>query len=169
MICIGTQTLFHLFASYQNGAPATGLTVTAQVSKDGGAFANSATPVTEVGLGYYLLILSSTEMTASIVLVVASASVGNVLIDPLEIHTEQDYTAARAAGIDRILGLSHDNMVQDQQAYDSDKNMTSARVRVYDTAAHALAAGSTGLLFTYAIAAAYTNKLLTNFSMVRSA
>jgi len=50
-----------------NHAPATGKTVTATISKDGGAFAslNSADTVTEIGNGIYEVDLSSTDTNAN--------------------------------------------------------------------------------------------------------
>ena len=69
--------------------------------------------------------------------------------------------------IARILGLHHDNAVVDQQTYDASNNMTSARVRTYDSRAHAIAGGVTGLLFQYSITAEYAGGLLANYKMVR--
>lgn len=67
----------------------------------------------------------------------------------------------------RLLGLQHDNAVIDQQIYDTLGNLTSARVRIYDTKPHALAAGATGLLFQYSVTASYFNGQLVNYTMVR--
>lgn len=55
----------------------------------------------------------------------------------------------------RLLGLVHENSVIDQQVYDSNDNLLSARIRSYDTAANALAAGATGLRFTWAATGTY--------------
>jgi hypothetical protein len=48
-------------------SPATGVTVTVQVSKDGGAFANSTNSAVEIGSGWYRVTLTATEMTADTV------------------------------------------------------------------------------------------------------
>lgn len=48
-----------------NHNPATGLTVSGYVSKDGGTFAALTDTVTEVGNGYYEVDLNSTEMNAN--------------------------------------------------------------------------------------------------------
>jgi len=53
----------------------TGLTVAAQISKDGGAFAACAnTPATEVGLGMYKIDFTAAEMNADIIYLVFSAT-----------------------------------------------------------------------------------------------
>lgn len=67
----------------------------------------------------------------------------------------------------RILGLQHENTVVDQQVYDVDQNLISARVRCYDSKANALSAGATGLRFTYTVTAEYSGGLLSNYTMVR--
>lgn len=73
------------------------------------------------------------------------------------------------ASVARVLALSYDNINEDQQAYDGGKRLTSARARAYDTAANALAGGLTGLLYTYAIAAAYDGSgNCTSFTMTRN-
>lgn len=73
------------------------------------------------------------------------------------------------ASIARLLGLHHENAVIDQQVYDADENLTSCRVRCYDSKPNALAAGVLGLLFVYAVTASYVNGLLTKYTMVRDA
>jgi hypothetical protein len=45
--------------------PETGVTVTATISKDGGAFASCTNSVTEVSGGWYKLTLTAIEMTAN--------------------------------------------------------------------------------------------------------
>jgi len=46
------------------GTPATGKTVTAQISKDGGAFVTCQNSVSAIGNGYYKISLTASEMTA---------------------------------------------------------------------------------------------------------
>ena len=46
---------------------ATGKTITAQISKDGGAFANCTNAASEVGEGWYKITLTQSEMNADIV------------------------------------------------------------------------------------------------------
>lgn len=53
---------------------ATGKTVSATISKDGGAFAASANSVTEIGGGVYTLALTAAEMNADRITLKASAS-----------------------------------------------------------------------------------------------
>lgn len=55
----------------------------------------------------------------------------------------------------RLLALNHENTVLDNQVYNTARHLVSARLRAYDSAATALAAGSTGLLFEWNIVAAY--------------
>lgn len=70
--------------------------------------------------------------------------------------------------IARLLGLVHENTVLDQQTYNDSNRLVSARLRAYDTKVNAVAAGSTGLLFSWSILAAYdgTNRP-TLFELVR--
>jgi hypothetical protein len=68
----------------------------------------------------------------------------------------------------RLLGLAHENAVFDQQVYDGDGNLTSGRIRSYDSDVHANAAGATGLLFTWTITAVYTAGNLTSYKIVRA-
>ena len=56
------------------GAPVTGLTVTAQRSLDGGAVANCANAVTEVGSGLYTINLATTDTNANTIAFIFSAS-----------------------------------------------------------------------------------------------
>ncbi len=65
----------------------------------------------------------------------------------------------------RVLGLLHQNTVFDNQAYDSSNNLTSGRLRVYNSKANAVTAGSTGLLFTYSVTASYTDGRLSRYSI----
>lgn len=67
----------------------------------------------------------------------------------------------------RLLGLVQENAVIDLQVYDLAGNLSSARIRAYDSKAHALAAGATGLVATYSMAATYSGVQLTNYSVVK--
>lgn len=49
------------------GLPATGLSVSATISKDGGSLVATTNAVSEVGLGFYYLSVTATEMTADMV------------------------------------------------------------------------------------------------------
>jgi hypothetical protein len=58
--------------------PETGLTVTVQISKDGGAFANATnTPATEISNGTYKIDLTQAEMNAGIIIFKATATAAN--------------------------------------------------------------------------------------------
>lgn len=58
-------TFEFLMQDSTTGAPKTGLTVAATISKDGGAPASTSNSVTEIGLGQYQIVLTATEMTAN--------------------------------------------------------------------------------------------------------
>lgn len=60
-----TATFEFTMTSATTGGDQTGLTVTSKISKDGGAFSSTTNSVTEIALGYYQLVLTSTEMTAN--------------------------------------------------------------------------------------------------------
>ena len=58
---------FLMVESSDHITPATGKTITAQISKDGGAFVNCTNAVAEVGSGVYKINLTQAEMNADIV------------------------------------------------------------------------------------------------------
>ncbi len=57
--------------------------------------------------------------------------------------------------VQRLLGLGGANRVLDQEVLDANKRVLSARIRIYDTQAHAVSSGTTGLLGTYNVSASY--------------
>jgi hypothetical protein len=61
------QIVFVMIDSADTKNVKTGLTVTAQASKDGGAFANATNAVAEIGGGFYKLTLTADEMNADAV------------------------------------------------------------------------------------------------------
>ena len=63
----------------------------------------------------------------------------------------------------RILGLLHHNAVLDQQVYNAENHLVSARLRAYDSREHADLSGLTGLLFTWLVSAVYTAGRATDF------
>lgn len=67
----------------------------------------------------------------------------------------------------RLLGLHNENTVIDNQVYDSQQKLLSARIRTYNSKANAQASGAVGLVASYTVSAAYTSDLLTNFIVVR--
>jgi len=75
----------------------------------------------------------------------------------------------------RLLGLAHENSVIDSQVWDTDSNLTSARIRCYDSAANAAAANAiapaaynTGLRFSYSVSASYSGGLLSKYAITRN-
>ena len=74
----------------------------------------------------------------------------------------------------RVLGLVHENSLVDLQTYDSNDNLTSARIRSYNSSANVLAAQiaspaaySTGLLFEYTVNATYLGDKLQTYYISR--
>lgn len=74
----------------------------------------------------------------------------------------------------RILGLMHENSLIDQNTFDVNGNLLSARVRVYDTLANMTAAKAiapaayvTGQLFEYSVSASYNGTSLNKYSIAR--
>ena len=76
--------------------------------------------------------------------------------------------SALTALVTRAVGLAGENMVMDQTVYDADRKLTAARVRIYDSAAHALAAGETGLIATFPLTMTWAAKLLETMTQVIS-
>jgi hypothetical protein len=58
----------------------------------------------------------------------------------------------------RLLALEHENTVLDMQVYDGAKRLLSSRLRGYNSAANAVLAGVTGLLFEWNILATYDSQ-----------
>lgn len=69
--------------------------------------------------------------------------------------TLQTSVSALDAVLGRVRGLLNENAVQDQQSYDGNSRLTNARIRCYDSAANATAAGATGLIRQYTVTATY--------------
>ncbi len=67
----------------------------------------------------------------------------------------------------RALGLLGENVIWDNPVYNSDGNVTSIRMRIYDTKANALAAGATGQIAEYTITDTYASLLRQTQTMVR--
>jgi hypothetical protein len=58
----------YMVSSTDHVTPKTGLTITAQRSLDGAAFAATANSATEIGLGWYVIALASTDTNADLIL-----------------------------------------------------------------------------------------------------
>lgn len=68
-------TAFGFYMGLTAGGPATGVTITVQISKDGGAFANvtdGSGTATEISNGFYQVDLTATEMNADEILLKAT-------------------------------------------------------------------------------------------------
>lgn len=59
-----SNLMFSMVDATDFNTPETGVTVTAQISKDGGSFASCSNSVTEVGSGFYKISLTSDELNA---------------------------------------------------------------------------------------------------------
>jgi len=62
-----SNLMFTIVLASDGKTPAIGETITAQISKDGGAFGNCSNAVSEVGSGWYKINLTQSEMNADIV------------------------------------------------------------------------------------------------------
>ena len=84
-----------------------------------------------------------------------------------DIPTAVDLTALTVL-VTRALGLAGENLVMDQTVFDGDNKLTGARIRIYDSAIHALAAGDTGLIATFPLSMTWASKLLATMTQVKS-
>ncbi len=66
--------LFKMVDETDFATPETGLTVTATISKDGGAFTSTTNSASEIGNGWYKVTLTSTEMTADEIILKCTAT-----------------------------------------------------------------------------------------------
>ena len=80
-----SNLMFTMVLSSDGKTPATGKTIAAQISKDGGTFGNCTNAVTEVGEGWYKINLTQAEMNADIVALKFTGS--NCLQRNMEIAT----------------------------------------------------------------------------------
>jgi hypothetical protein len=71
------------------------------------------------------------------------------------------------ASVIRLLGLVQENTVIDQQGYDVGGNLTTARIRTYNSKTNALAAGVTGIVAQYTMTAIYSSGQLVDYKVVR--
>lgn len=91
-----------------------------------------------------------------------------------EVQGESLNVNSLKTNIARLLGLAHENAVVDQQVYDGNDMLTSARIRVYDTATNAAnaftivpATYNTGLKFVYQVNATYNGEDLASYMIQR--
>jgi hypothetical protein len=86
---------------------------------------------------------------------------------PLDRGIESLDVSDERINIKRILGLVHENSVVDQQTYNGNGMLLTARIRNYDSKANADLAGATGLLFTWYVTAIYSGLNLINFKITK--
>lgn len=75
--------------------------------------------------------------------------------------------SATKTNIMRLLGLAYENSIIDQQAYNPQGQLVSARIRVYDSKATAALAGVAGLRFVYSVQADYNGPDLSSYKILR--
>jgi hypothetical protein len=143
----GRTDLYARAVLYLNAAVLTTLTLP---HIDGGLYGTTYTPVVE---GYISVVYKLFN------------DAGFSVPAEYDLESEIVEVSSNKLNILRILGLLHHNAVLDQQVYNGAGNMTAARLRSYDSVAHAQAAGSTGLLFTWNVVTVYTSGQVTRFSI----
>ena len=67
--------------------------------------------------------------------------------------------------VERILGLTQENFYVDNTIYDTEGNMTSSRIRIYDDSVSV--GGSSNIMATYAVSASYINNQMDKYSVVK--
>ena len=145
--------------------PETGVTGAGfTISKNGGAFAAPQDGGwTELGNGWYKAALDTTDTNTlgPLALNVAATGCRN-FTDVVEIVTD---TLEDVNGlVKRILGLSLENYYLDNMTY-SDGKLSSARIRLYDSAANV--GTPNGVVGTYTITATYAGTELASYKVVK--
>ena len=170
----GVATTIYLVLYDSTGARKTGVTAAAvtplSLVKQGGAPYDKALTsgnfheVDVTGLkqpGLYSIDLSTSDGDTLGSLIGTIVGTG-IQPQTVQVFVEPDFAAA----LTPLRGLCMDNAVRDQYTRDVDGNVTSCRLRTYDTAAHAVSAGATGLLATYMSTATWSLGKLTSYTMV---
>lgn len=67
----------------------------------------------------------------------------------------------------RLLGLAHENSVVDQQVFNDDGLLVSARIRAYDSKADAQLAGTGGLRFSWSVHATYSEGKISSYKILQ--
>ena len=88
---------------------------------------------------------------------------GHTIPGPYGTEAETIEVDSLKTNILRVLGLLHHNSAIDQQIYNLAGNMTSSRVRAYDSSVNAEAGGVTGLLYTWSVEVEYSGTQVTKF------
>ena len=98
---------------------------------------------------------------------------GHLTLADYDVEAESIEATADKTNILKMLGIVHHNTVEDMFTYDGSGNLTSVRVRAYDTETNALAAkasspanGTIGLLFSWNITAQYSGGRLSLYAEV---
>jgi hypothetical protein len=137
---------------------------TVTVSPASGSYWAEVTAGAFSGKGFYVLTIPAASIdTAGPNVVSVNGSTGTCVVEFTVVTNLESDNYARlgapigasiSADLNILKGLLFGNAVQDQQAWTSGR-LTSARIRIYDTAANANSAGATGLLATYTVTATY--------------
>lgn len=178
MMLQGIATTIYLVIYDSTGARKTGLTAAAvtplSLVKQGGAPYSKVltsgnfhevdvTGLVQPGVYSIDLLAGDVDTLGSIIGTVVGTGIQPSTVQGF---VEADATTVIMAALALLRGLSMDNAVRDQYTRDVDGNVTSCRLRCYDTAAHATAAGATGLLATYMSTATWSLGKLTSYTMV---
>lgn len=147
------------------GNPVTGLVqanFTIQLLRNEGATAESVT-ITEKGAGYYWIDFTPTGVGTYSLLIT------NATYNTLGWTTDYKVTTYSIDDIGTVLaraiGLMQENTYIDNQVYDINNHLVSARIRTYTNAA-SVGTGS-NVLATYDVLASYTLGLLTAYSVIK--
>lgn len=156
----------------------TGLTLSVEISKDGGTFGGISPTVTERTYGWYnvALVAGDTDILGDLVVMAAAATadpaertsnvVANIESDSvtllastaLEVTSQSLVSSLVAAqlDIDRLLGLTLENHVEDDVVRDLNGNKLTSILYCYDSKANAdIHNKTTGITATYAVTATY--------------
>lgn len=104
------------------------------------------------------------EETADVINVIGTPSGADLSADVAAVKAD---TASLVTSMVSALGLMHENSVMDTTTFDALNNLTSGRLRLYNSKANAQAAGATGLLATYSITATYVGGNLGTYTVVK--
>lgn len=141
----------------------TGLTPAFLMYKNADTLANITPPaISELGGGMYYFDPSVTDPE-----IVFQIDGGASLPSDIR-YVSSSFYAREADALTRAVGLLHENSVMDNITYTVGGKLTSARVRLYDSKVNALAAGVTGLLHEYGIAATYSGANLLSYTVTKT-
>lgn len=154
--------MFKMVDNTDFATPKTGLSVTCEISKNGGAFTGTTNSATEIGNGWYKVALTDDEMDADEIVLkstAASAAQSDRLILTEDNSNKDIYDrlgtpsgASVSDDIKRILGLSQENYYIDNVVFESSR-LKSARLRIYSNGSNV--GTDNDVIATYNVTATY--------------